>query len=73
MYNTATGKIFILLLFSWQYCHCTCSALQGERATGYGVALLTSLFGSFSNSLILQNIAPQCGDSGTPRAKRKKT
>ena len=30
----------------------------GERATGYGVALLVTLFGRFSNSTLLQSIAP---------------
>ncbi|KAL5014163.1 hypothetical protein ScPMuIL_008433, partial [Solemya velum] len=30
----------------------------GERATGYGVALLSTLFGRFSSSEIIQSIAP---------------
>lgn len=30
----------------------------GERATGYGVGLLVSLFGRFSRSRFLQSIAP---------------
>jgi hypothetical protein len=32
--------------------------LAGERATGYGVALLNTLFGDSSESTILQRIAP---------------
>ena len=34
-------------------------SLQGERATGYGVALLTSLFGKSSCNSLLQMIAPE--------------
>lgn len=37
----------------------------GERATGYGVALLCTLFGSRTNSQLLKSIAPQIAD-GTP-------
>jgi len=33
--------------------------LQGERATGYGVALLNTLFGKFSQSEMLQQLAPE--------------
>lgn len=32
--------------------------IQGERATGYGVALLPTLFGEHSESALLQRIAP---------------
>lgn len=31
--------------------------LQGERATGYGVALLNTLFGQFSASALLKEAA----------------
>jgi len=31
---------------------------QGERATGYGVALLLTLFGGHTDSKLLQSIAP---------------
>ena len=39
---------------------------QGERATGYGVALLVTLFGKASSSKLLQSIAPDlpAKDSG---------
>ncbi|XP_019869524.2 probable aminopeptidase NPEPL1 [Aethina tumida] len=32
---------------------------NGERATGYGVALLTTLFGNFCNHSLLQSICPE--------------
>lgn len=32
--------------------------MQGERATGYGVALLSTLFGKYSKCPLLQSIAP---------------
>lgn len=35
-----------------------CLPMQGERATGYGVALLTTLYGSRSASPLLQASAP---------------
>ena len=34
-------------------------SLQGERATGYGVALLLALFGKSSESELLKSIAPK--------------
>ncbi|EDV42641.1 uncharacterized protein Dana_GF18094, isoform A [Drosophila ananassae] len=40
----------------------------GERATGYGVALLLTLFGNHTNSKLLQSIAP-CGEE--PPSKRQ--
>lgn len=39
-------------------------SLQGERATGYGVALLCSLFGNCTSSTLLQKIAPQQENKG---------
>ncbi|XP_037943589.1 probable aminopeptidase NPEPL1 [Teleopsis dalmanni] len=30
----------------------------GERATGYGVALILTLFGKYTNNAMLQSIAP---------------
>ncbi|XP_055381563.1 probable aminopeptidase NPEPL1 isoform X2 [Condylostylus longicornis] len=41
----------------------------GERATGYGVALLLSLFGNYTNCSMLQSIAP---NENEPPAKRCK-
>lgn len=33
---------------------------QGERATGYGVAILLALFGQSSGNSLLQFLGPQC-------------
>lgn len=32
--------------------------MQGERATGYGVALLSTLFGRFTKCPLLKSIGP---------------
>ena len=37
---------------------------QGERATGYGVALLNTLFGSSSSSSLLQAVSPAVSHNG---------
>ncbi|XP_022211560.2 probable aminopeptidase NPEPL1 isoform X2 [Drosophila obscura] len=42
----------------------------GERATGYGVALLLTLFGSHTNSALLQSIAPTEEEPPTKRLCR---
>ncbi|SPP87956.1 probable aminopeptidase NPEPL1 [Drosophila guanche] len=42
----------------------------GERATGYGVALLLTLFGSHTNSSLLQSIAPTDEEPPTKRLCR---
>ena len=34
------------------------SMFQGERGTGYGVALLLSLFGNNSDNPLLKSVAP---------------
>lgn len=39
------------------YCMSLC--FQGERATGYGVALLTTLYGQRSHNSLLQAMAPR--------------
>ena len=44
----------ILLVLIW----CVMWPLQGERATGYGVALLTAIFGEHSCAGLLQDLAP---------------
>lgn len=41
----------------------------GERATGYGVALLCSLFGSYMKSELLQSIAPDTNAIEPPKKK----
>ena len=45
---------------------------NGERATGYGVALLASLFGRYTNSALLQNIGPALEDFEDGRESDKK-
>ncbi|XP_017104567.2 probable aminopeptidase NPEPL1 isoform X3 [Drosophila bipectinata] len=42
----------------------------GERATGYGVALLLTLFGNHTNSKLLQSIAPSQEEPPTKRMCR---
>lgn len=42
----------------------------GERATGYGVALLTTLFGNFIKQPLLQSIAPEIGLKSENAAKK---
>lgn len=45
---------------------------SGERATGYGVALLTTLFGSFTKQPILKEIAPELEiNNGVHKKPRK--
>ncbi|RZF35984.1 hypothetical protein LSTR_LSTR005397 [Laodelphax striatellus] len=41
---------------SWIHVDMASPVKSGERATGYGVALLASLFGSYSNDQLLKNI-----------------
>ncbi|KAJ8926070.1 hypothetical protein NQ315_009925 [Exocentrus adspersus] len=43
---------------------------SGERATGYGVALLTTLFGSYCKQPLLQAIAPEL-DTATENVAKK--
>ena len=38
--------------------------MQGERATGYGVALLATLFGSMSENKLLNSIGPDTRTNG---------
>ncbi|CAG9762026.1 unnamed protein product [Ceutorhynchus assimilis] len=42
----------------------------GERATGYGVSLLTTLFGSYSKQSLLKNIAPEIVTSTESACKK---
>jgi probable aminopeptidase NPEPL1 len=42
----------------------------GERATGYGVALLTTLFGKFCNQTLLKSIAPDLDVKNESVAKK---
>ena len=49
----------------WMHVDMAAPAYTGERATGYGVALLNVLFGASSGAAILQSTAPNChSDNG---------
>jgi hypothetical protein len=39
--------------------------LQGERATGYGVALLVTLFGTYSQDQLLRSLGPKLKFDGS--------
>jgi len=62
----------------WLHVDMAAPAYTGERATGYGVALLSSMFGAHSKSLLLQAASPQCQvngdhyDNGETSQKSKK-
>eukprot|EP00794_Sanderia_malayensis_P018577 gene18577-20440_t len=43
---------------AWLHIDMASPSYKGERATGYGVALLLTLFGKFSNCSLLQRISP---------------
>ncbi|XP_076469917.1 putative aminopeptidase NPEPL1 [Babylonia areolata] len=43
---------------TWLHIDMASPVCVGERATGYGVALLTTLFGSMSNNRLLRSIGP---------------
>jgi probable aminopeptidase NPEPL1 len=45
---------------------------NGERATGYGVALLVSLFGRYTSSALLQSIGPSLEDAEDGKESEKK-
>lgn len=49
----------------WMHVDMAYPVHSGERATGYGVALLATLFGNFSNDRLLQALAPPCRGNGT--------
>jgi NADH/NAD ratio-sensing transcriptional regulator Rex len=49
------------MLFSDRWIKSSYFTLQGERGTGYGVALLLSLFGSSSDNPLLNSVAPSVG------------
>lgn len=47
---------------------------QGERATGYGVALLNTMFGHFSKDSTLQALSPfnsSLGDAAACKKQRR--
>jgi probable aminopeptidase NPEPL1 len=56
----------------WVHVDMAYPVYSGERATGYGVGLLTTLFGTHSESHLLQSVAPDMQGEGVPTPKRKK-
>ena len=58
----------------WMHVDMAAPVHCGERATGYGVALLVSLFGQYSESALLQSIGPVLEESADERSgsERKK-
>lgn len=59
---------------TWMHVDMAAPVHCGERATGYGVALLVSLFGQYSKSALLQSIGPVLEESAdeSDESKRKK-
>nr|CAD7606267.1 unnamed protein product [Timema genevievae] len=55
----------------WVHIDMASPVYVGERATGYGVAILSTLFGKFSNSDMLQSLAEQT-DLELPSTKKLK-
>nr|CAD7449582.1 unnamed protein product [Timema bartmani] len=55
----------------WVHIDMASPVYVGERATGYGVAILSTLFGKFSNSEMLQSLAEHT-DLELPSAKKLK-
>ncbi|XP_017780863.1 PREDICTED: probable aminopeptidase NPEPL1 [Nicrophorus vespilloides] len=55
----------------WLHVDMAAPAYYGERATGYGVALLTTLFGSFCELPLLKSIGPNLDDSMTENCAKK--
>lgn len=47
---------------AWMHVDMASPVHNGERATGYGVGLLVSLFGGYSGSEYLQSIGPCLAD-----------
>ncbi|GLH01553.1 hypothetical protein R5R35_012861 [Gryllus longicercus] len=48
----------------WMHIDMAYPVHSGERATGYGVALLATLFGNFSTDRLLQSLAPPLRSNG---------
>lgn len=47
---------------TWMHVDMAAPVHAGERATGYGVALLATLFGRYTGSSLLRNISPELQD-----------
>lgn len=57
---------------TWMHIDMAYPVHSGERATGYGVALLVSLFGHYSSSTLLQNIGPALEENTCREENEKK-
>jgi len=63
----------------WMHVDMAAPAVVGERATGFGVCLLNSLFGTASESAMLQAVSPNAenGEAGgeelSSLAKKQRT
>nr|CAH7721266.1 unnamed protein product [Callosobruchus chinensis] len=55
---------------TWLHVDMADPVCSGERATGYGVALLTTMFGSWCNHPLLQKISPSLDDLKESDAKK---
>ncbi|CAH2003468.1 unnamed protein product [Acanthoscelides obtectus] len=58
---------------TWIHVDMADTVCTGERATGYGVALLTTLFGSWCNHPLLQEISPGLDEIRESNAKKPRT
>lgn len=56
---------------TWMHVDMAAPVHCGERATGYGVALLASLFGRYTGSSLLQAIGPTLEEDGRESDKKK--
>ena len=57
---------------TWMHIDMAAPVHNGERATGYGVALLASLFGRYTSSTLLNNIVPSLEEEEEGRQSEKK-
>ncbi|XP_012160470.1 probable aminopeptidase NPEPL1 isoform X2 [Ceratitis capitata] len=57
----------------WMHVDMATPVASGERATGYGVALLLTLFGNYTKCSMLQSIAPNEAEPPTKRVCRDYT
>jgi len=57
---------------TWMHVDMAAPVHNGERATGYGVALLVSLFGRYTTSALLQSIGPSLEDTEDGKESEKK-
>lgn len=60
MDSNEEGVMYVLYVF-----------LQGERATGYGVALLSAMFAEYSNNSIIRAMSPFKPDNPDESDKKR--